>query len=164
MFIALESVFRAEGFVYPLDMTFDLSLDVADVIVTGPLHVLGEIRNRNGIVTLQAEIQAKITLLCNRCAKEVVQSVQYPMQHTLVAQLNAEDTGEFLLLESMQLDLEELVREDFILSLPSKFLCKEDCKGICPQCGQDWNEGPCGCKKQIDPRLEALSQLLAQEE
>ena len=48
---------------------------------------------------------------------------------------------------------------DLILSLPSKVLCREDCRGLCPHCGKDQNEGLCGCKPQAaDPRLEALGQ------
>ena len=43
-------------------------------------------------------------------------------------------------------------------------LCREDCKGLCPHCGKDLNEGPCGCEpRQIDPRLEALKKLLPPE-
>ncbi|MGB9809870.1 MAG: YceD family protein, partial [Caldanaerobacter sp.] len=48
-----------------------------------------------------------------------------------------------------------------ILSLPMKFLCKEDCKGLCPICGTNLNYGSCSCKREdIDPRLEVLSKLL----
>ena len=59
-----------------------------------------------------------------------------------------------------KLDLSQLALEDVFLSLPSKLLCKEDCKGICPQCGKNLNEGPCGCKKEVDPRLAALLDFL----
>ena len=45
-------------------------------------------------------------------------------------------------------------------ALPSKFLCDDDCKGLCPKCGANLNEGPCECKKDIDPRFEALLSLL----
>ncbi len=44
--------------------------------------------------------------------------------------------------------------------LDGKPLCKEDCKGLCPTCGKDLNEGPCGCKKELDPRLAVLAKLL----
>ena len=59
------------------------------------------------------------------------------------------------------LDLEDTVRTDVLLELPGKVLCSEDCKGLCCQCGKNLNEGSCTCeKKQIDPRLAVLSQLL----
>lgn len=62
--------------------------------------------------------------------------------------------------EHMNLDFAPLVREDMLLSLPMRQLCRPDCKGLCPQCGQNWNEGPCACEPDpADPRLSALKDL-----
>ena len=58
------------------------------------------------------------------------------------------------------LELDEAVRTALLLELPSRILCKEDCKGLCPTCGKNLNLGPCGCRKQIDPRFAVLEQLL----
>ena len=82
------------------------------------------------------------------------------MEHTFVTELNDNQNDEYMLVPTMRFDLEGLATEDVLLYLPSKFLCREDCKGICPTCGKDLNDGPCGCKKEIDPRLAALTQLL----
>jgi len=55
------------------------------------------------------------------------------------------------------LPFEEVVREQVLIALPMKPLCREDCRGLCPTCGMDWNVGTCACaEKAIDPRLEAL--------
>lgn len=60
-----------------------------------------------------------------------------------------------------QIDLNDLLREQFYLALPMKPLCSEACKGICPQCGTNRNVGPCDCKPQWeDPRLAGLKTLL----
>ena len=48
----------------------------------------------------------------------------------------------------------------FILDMESKFLCREDCKGLCPVCGRNLNLGSCDCGKKIDPRFAVLEQLL----
>lgn len=56
-------------------------------------------------------------------------------------------------------DLEPLFREEFVLAIPYAPLCREDCKGLCPQCGTDLNSGTCACEKPIDPRLAALKGL-----
>jgi uncharacterized protein len=53
-----------------------------------------------------------------------------------------------------------LVCEDIVFSLPLRFLCDEECKGLCSRCGKNLNDGPCDCKKEIDPRMAALLQLL----
>jgi uncharacterized protein len=56
-------------------------------------------------------------------------------------------------------DLEPLVREQVILAVPYAPLCREECAGLCPQCGADLNAGPCGCEKPVDPRFAALKGL-----
>ena len=59
------------------------------------------------------------------------------------------------------IDLTELLREQFYLALPMKPLCREDCQGICPQCGTNRNTAPCDCQPQWeDPRLAGLKTLL----
>ncbi len=58
-----------------------------------------------------------------------------------------------------KIDLEPLFREQFVLAIPFSPLCKEDCKGLCPQCGIDRNTGTCSCEKPMDPRLAALKGL-----
>ena len=61
----------------------------------------------------------------------------------------------------MKLDLDELVYSEVIVSLPMKHLCSEECRGICFKCGKNLNDGDCDCpKKEIDPRLAALADLL----
>ena len=64
------------------------------------------------------------------------------------------------MIEDMHFNLDPLVTEDIFLSLPTKILCSEDCKGLCPKCGVNLNLGKCSCKKEIDPRLAALKELL----
>jgi uncharacterized protein len=58
------------------------------------------------------------------------------------------------------LDLADLVCVDIIFSKPIRFLCDEDCKGLCMKCGKNLKEGPCGCKKDVEPRMAALLELL----
>lgn len=63
-----------------------------------------------------------------------------------------------------QIDLDELMREQFYLVLPMKPLCREDCKGLCPECGTNLNTGTCACRREwIDPRLAPLKALVPDE-
>ena len=60
------------------------------------------------------------------------------------------------------LNMDEPLREQIEMEFPVRFLCKDDCRGLCPKCGKNLNEGGCGCDtKEIDPRLEPLKKLLA---
>lgn len=64
-----------------------------------------------------------------------------------------------------QIDLTELLREQFYLTLPMKPLCKQDCRGICPQCGSSRNLNPCSCNPQWkDPRLAGLKTFITKRE
>jgi len=63
-------------------------------------------------------------------------------------------------IEGNELDLTEIAREQILLNLPEQELCKEDCRGICPTCGKDLNEGECRCgEDDVDPRWAALKDL-----
>ena len=76
---------------------------------------------------------------------------------------NEEDDDDYIVVSNRELDLDELVNEEVSLSLPNKILCKDDCKGLCPKCGANLNVKQCNCKKDVDPRMEALLQLLEDE-
>lgn len=162
MLINLENIFRNEGEVLPLDFEYDFSdVDVSGVNpVTAPVKVTGEIRNRTGVVTLNARAQYSYRAPCDRCAADVERNYSVVLSSVVVYELNDSDNDEFILAENMQLDFEELVRSEVILSFPTKLLCREDCKGLCPVCGKNLNEGSCSCEKPTDPRWDALKQLL----
>ena len=62
--------------------------------------------------------------------------------------------------DGQAIDVDEMVKEQILLAVPTRMLCREDCKGICPECGTDLNVGECKCvKDDIDPRWAALKNL-----
>lgn len=121
--------------------------------------------SRAGDVTwVRGEVGTEVTLLCARCAR--------PFAHRLVGifregyragAAEAEHRAEggsgavVLALATPLLDVTELVRQHLVLAVPMAPLCRPDCRGLCPTCGADRNEGDCGCSADaVDPRLEAL--------
>lgn len=163
MFIALESLFNGGIEKISLDgFSFDFSGENYNGVFpfTTPVVLHGEIVNRAGVVTVCANASFDFEAPCDRCAANVKKHFNVPIEHGLVAELNNEDNDDYILVDNMQLDIEQLTLEDIYLFLPSKFLCKDDCKGICPKCGTNLNETSCECKKEIDPRLEALLSFL----
>ena len=74
------------------------------------------------------------------------------------AEVREEDLDTFPF-DGERVDLEPVLREQFVLAVPFAPLCAETCKGLCPQCGIDLNTGTCACEKAIDPRLAALKGL-----
>ena len=74
------------------------------------------------------------------------------------AEVSEEDLDVFPF-DGERVDLEPLLREQFVLAVPFAPLCAETCKGLCPQCGIDRNTASCTCEPPIDPRLAALKGL-----
>ena len=119
----------------------------------------GVVRNEAGVLHLTGEVVAEMVCFCDRCGAEFDSTKITKLDATIVE----EDTGvnpELFILEGDEIDLSEILSTCFILDMDSKFLCKEDCKGLCSDCGKNLNLGPCGCRKQIDPRFAVLEQLL----
>lgn len=162
MIIDLKNLFNNEGESVTLDTAADFSgFELNGVYpFTSPVKIDGKITNRAGIVSLSARACFVFEAPCDRCACDVRREMTVPVEHLLAASLNHEEDDDYLLVEDLTLDVDDLVLTDILLSLPMKFLCSEDCKGLCAQCGKNLNEGSCGCTKAVDPRLEALRQLL----
>lgn len=162
MILELEPIFNNEGMV----REFSYELDLSDQELSGakpfttPVKVSGSAGNYTGIVELRAKAEFILDMDCDRCAKPINVPLEIDIFHTLVTHLNDEKNDELLLVNELRFDLDPLITEDIFLDLPAKFLCSEDCEGICPKCGEDLNTGSCSCEKEIDPRLAALKQLL----
>lgn len=158
MFTALESLFNGGINRIEIDSTFDFTSVKYNGVFpfTTPVRLVGEITNKAGLVEIDAVASFDFTAPCDRCAAETKAHFDVPVKHSLVHTLNNENNDDYILVENMELDLEALTAEDIYLFMPSKYLCKEDCKGICAKCGTNLNEQSCQCKKEIDPRLEAL--------
>lgn len=162
MFIELENLFNGGITEIPLQYDFDFSGEEIDGVFpfTTPVKLVGKIENVAEIVSVKATATFGMDVFCSRCAEGIKLDMKVDVDHILVTELQNDETDEFIILEDMKLDIERLTLEDIYFALPSKFLCQEDCKGLCAKCGANLNEGPCSCKKDIDPRFEVLLGLL----
>lgn len=162
MVLELKKYFsgQSDTFRYALDLS-GLELDGVKPFCA-PVQVEAEIGGFAGAVKLSARLEYTVSMPCDRCGKLTEKHWKREFPHLLVRELSQEqDDDEYIVVPEERLDLDELLREDILLDLPSKFLCSEDCKGLCPRCGKDLNEGPCGCEpKEVDPRLAVLKNLL----
>lgn len=163
MLLQLKPLFLGEMESLPIDT----ELDFSGVEFQGlypfkqPVRVTGQVTYAAGIVTLRAQASFVFDGCCDRCTEEFQRAYRIPMEHILVTSLSNEENDDFILIDNYQLPLDELVETDILLELPSKNLCREDCRGLCPQCGKNLNEGLCGCHgKPVDPRLEVLRGLI----
>ena len=120
-------------------------------------------------IIIQATISTLIEAECARCLelfeKRICSKLQFVVQFLDVG--GPEDTGDddFVVLpkSAEDYDISDRVREAIILELPYKPLCKTDCKGLCPMCGQNLNEGQCDCTPdETDERWDTLRKLFGQ--
>jgi uncharacterized protein len=96
---------------------------------------------------------------CVRCLAEFTQILTADIKQ--LYDFPPDPSSEHVVAETGFLDLAPLMRELMLLSVPIRALCRPNCKGLCPNCGQDWNEGPCSCEKdEINPRFAVLGNLL----
>ena len=119
----------------------------------------GRVYNEAGVLHLEGTLKAEMTCVCDRCGS-LFDSVKLTQLSATIVEEEAEDNPEFFVLDGDEIDLDEILSTIFILDMETKFLCREDCKGLCSTCGKNLNLGPCGCRKEIDPRFAVLEQLL----
>lgn len=167
MKLNLERLAREPGAVLPFDCVLDLSREEwnGGRPFHHGVHVMGKVRNMAGALTLSAELSGLLSLVCDRCAQPFEREKTVEYETLLAFELaNGESDDIVLLDKDGDLDLDGLMTEVFLLEMDTKNLCSEDCRGLCPGCGVDLNHEPCRCKKEIDPRLAKLAQLLEKQE
>lgn len=125
-------------------------------------------------VFANGRISGVVTVACSRCIEPMRISFDEPLRVTFLpsAELPSdedepdedgvaitEDDLDLFAYDGEVIDLEPLLREQFVLAVPYAPLCAEDCRGLCPQCGINRNQGTCTCEAPGDPRLAALKAL-----
>ena len=160
-----------------LEFDYELILDadsedtvsfLTDVDFPSPMKVSGEITNTAGYMRMTLTMSVDYEAQCARCLSLVTGQFTLDLEKTvaprnLLGDLDEDKLDEFAIIEDGFLDMDEQLREQLEMEFPMRFLCREDCKGLCPKCGKNLNEGECNCDHtEIDPRMEPLRKLLEQ--
>jgi uncharacterized protein len=137
-----------------------------------PLHVEGsaELVSRTlGEIRVRGCLSVRLETECDRCLEVVAFPIEtdFDLFYEPMTLLSAEEEvkidegeSEIAFYEGDGLDLEDILRERVLLALPMQKICRQDCKGICPICGQNRNQVACGCQaKMVDDRWAALKKL-----
>ncbi|CDM66079.1 YceD family protein [Pyrinomonas methylaliphatogenes] len=144
-----------------------LSFEAERIRLIAPATVHGRIWRKGREVLLQGRLTARVAALCDRCLREFETLVETEIDVSYVPEeddataedleLSADEMAQSVF-SGGEVDLDELVREQFLLALPMRRLCREECRGLCPRCGADLNLGDCQCEAaEIDPRWAALA-------
>ncbi|MDZ7761022.1 MAG: DUF177 domain-containing protein [Desulfovermiculus sp.] len=140
---------------------FDIRVDIVQPLVA-ELFVVPQSEG----LFVQGQLQGRISLICDRCSESMSFGVnaRFDVFETLQGKSEQEENADRFRQgrQGLELDLAAVLWEQFVLALPIKPLCAEDCRGICPHCGMNLNRGDCGCVNvSLDPRLEVLRRLQA---
>lgn len=144
MKINLKQLFSIVG--ESRDIAYEISADELSDIrghsFASPVEVKGRMYNRAGVVYLEYSVELTLLVACDRCLKETEITYHFDFDHIVVPSASS-DNDEYIVAEGESIELNEIAVTDLLLRLPTKNLCKEDCKGLCMVCGCDLNESTC---------------------
>lgn len=148
----------------------ELPFDEAELRLTDTVTVAGRVRRKQaGEVELNGSLRTRVAVPCARCLKPVELPVEVVFSERFVPavawrdqaqhELNQEDLN-LAAFDGKGIELDDLVKEEVLLALPTQVLCRPDCQGLCAVCGADRNETKCECEtKSVDSRWEKLKDL-----
>ena len=167
---------------HPLEFAEEFQADVIDLggeaRQRGPVKAIGRaeiVEEHHGKhqvikdIRLRGKLSAILELQCARCLEPVRQEVRREFE-LLYRPLGADAGRDELSVTDAEAEigyyqgegllLEDVLREQVLLALPLKVTCREDCKGLCPQCGKNLNQEQCSCSVEVeDPRWAALKDV-----
>lgn len=149
----------------PFEKDAALAFDITEVKVggearkvSGPDEVTVHISYDGAHLSVGGTCEGTVTYPCDRCLKdtpvpfEADISLDFPVSDGRLVQ-TADDPEDFVE-DGRIIDLSAVISEELLIGKPEKVLCRPDCKGICPVCGQNLNEGSCNCESFVpDPRM-----------
>ena len=140
-FLDINDFSRRDGDSLPFEEVLDLSASDPSF---SEVRISGKLRNVVGVMTFYATISGICRALCDRCLEEAVLPLEADLKTVLTLESSEDDS---VAVESGKIDLEKTAYDALVLALPIKILCREDCRGLCPVCGKNLNEGDCGCNQ-----------------
>ena len=134
-----------------------------------PIAVNGKVRLAGNEVFVNGHVETRAQVECDRCLKpvELPVSADFDLEYITGAEYESSSVAALSdeqltvsVFDGVAIDVDEIVKEQILLAVPARTLCREDCKGMCPECGIDLNSGQCNCsEEEVDPRWAALKSL-----
>jgi uncharacterized protein len=150
---------------FSLDESLEMLAEgIAMVSFTGLVHLEGALRNDNGMMELKAVASVPYQTVCRRCCEPITDILSVSIREDVVGkdewepESAEEEPEERYMYSGHELGLDIIASEALLLEAPVYILCREDCKGLCEECGANLNQKDCDCGlvRPLDLRLEAL--------
>ncbi|HSL86924.1 MAG TPA: DUF177 domain-containing protein [Bacteroidales bacterium] len=153
---SVKSIIKDVDFTYHKE---NLVYNNETIRILKPIQVKGTVVVNQGIADVKLSVKTQILHVCSRCLEEFESDLDIIVDEK-VSKNEQEDENIITLEEGDVLDIRDVVLNNIYLALPLKVLCKEDCEGLCQDCGSNLNHGQCNCKdNDIDPRFSALKDM-----
>ena len=166
MIIEMGYLFNRKGSTLPVELVekIDDVKDYPDVVeFVEPVRIEGTLKNEDDVFVLDAKGVTTALMECSSCLAPVRKELSFEIKERFAH--TGRDDEETETFTGDQIDLADYVKRGIIGELPMRVECREDCKGLCPICGKDLNDGDCGCDRTIrDPRFESLRALFNDDE
>lgn len=140
----------------PFEFTLDTGSEEAaiylkgsEAIPTGPISVSGRLYNLSGYMKITFSTSLPYRAACARCLK-TVETVFHCDSEFIITPDDKDGEDGYIRYTDRMLDVDVPVYEEIVLNFPSRTLCREECRGLCPKCGKDLNEGDCDCNKSTE--------------
>lgn len=167
MKIDLKKLIGAYGDELPFSGTADLSAEelYSAQPFQSPVHYEGKIANKLGVLRLIGTVKTIYSTCCSRCLKPLDIMLTAEVDMVLSRDADAVEEDDVFPITEESVEVEDIFIPALILQVEMTYLCKDDCKGLCSQCGCNRNETSCSCaSKEIDPRLAVLAKLLEKKQ
>ena len=148
----------------------ELSLNDERAQLAGPIEVSGRITRSPEKVRAKGTVRGSVQVECDRCLREIELPInlEFDLEYVTEGEYDRLQAAELLeedltlsVFDGEVIDIDEMVREQVLLAVPSQVLCDENCKGLCEKCGSNRNLVECRCEtREMDPRWAELKKLM----
>ena len=167
VFIEIEDLKSEPLHVHHVYSVREINFSHKDAALSAPVATDFVLTHKDRDLRVDGTFKTAVRFTCSRCTKEFSRplAASFDLSYLPQPKWTSEEAEIELRYEDMDiayydgvgLDVDLMVMEQIELSMPMKFVCREDCKGLCYRCGADLNEGTClRSKEEIDPRLSVL--------
>ena len=108
--------------------------------------VRGEYLYKSETLMLKAQVEVKLSCFCDNCGKAIEKSISFDMAEEFIEDYNSNSSEDYTI-HQITVDLDRPVADNLLFNIPSRILCKQDCKGLCSVCGKDKNLYSCNCEQ-----------------
>ena len=145
MVLDIEKALENAGAIFHAELSEEISSEnlPTDCQFAGAVKLSADYTITDDGLLIWGKLAASIKASCARCLNEIIYPVEAEISE--IYKPNSQDEDEAYPFEGNEVVLDKMIADEILMKLPVRFLCSEDCQGLCPHCGKNLNEGSCDC-------------------